>query len=151
MRSSCSCWRRALASSKRCLLDGRRLLGRDLLELPLQLADRGGGHPVADLDLGGSLVHHIDGLVRQEPIGDVATGQLGGSRDGLVGDVDFVMVFVALADALEDLDRFLDGRFAHLHGLETPLQGRVALNVFAVFVQCGRADDLQARRAPGRA
>ena len=53
------------------------------------------------------------------------------------------MLLVHLANAFEDLDRFLLGRFIHHDGLETAFQCRISLNMFAVFVQGSGADHLQ--------
>ena len=53
------------------------------------------------------------------------------------------MLLVALADALEDLDRLLDGRLFDQHRLEAALQRGVPLDVLAIFVERRRADGLQ--------
>ena len=54
------------------------------------------------------------------------------------------MVFlVALLDALENLDRLFDARLLNDDRLEAALEGGVALDVLAVFVERRRADALQ--------
>ena len=53
------------------------------------------------------------------------------------------MFLVALADALEDLDRLFDRRLFDQDGLEPALQRSVALDVLAVLVQRRGADRLQ--------
>ncbi len=88
-------------------------------------------------------VDHVDGLVGQEAVRDVALGQLGGRRQREVRDRNLVVVLVFLAEALEDLDRLVDGRWFHDHGLEPTLERAVLLDVLAVLVQRGRADALQ--------
>ena len=55
---------------------------------------------------------------------------------------------VAIAQAVENGKGFLGGGLAHHHGLEAPLQGRVLLDVLAVFLQGGGADALHL--APGQ-
>jgi hypothetical protein len=57
------------------------------------------------------------------------------------------MLFVACADALEDFHGFFDRRFVDHDGLEAPLEGRVLLDVLAVFVERRRAHALEL--APG--
>ena len=89
------------------------------------------------------LVDQVDRLVGQEAVGDVAVGELGGGGQRVVGDVDAVVLLVALAQPLEDLDRVLDRGLVDLDLGEAPLQRRVALEVFAVLVERRRADRLQ--------
>ncbi len=67
---------------------------------------------------------------------------MGGGVNGVVGDDEFVVVFVARLEAVQDADRFFDGRLVHGDRLEAPFEGGVALDVFAVFVEGGGADDL---------
>ena len=54
-----------------------------------------------------------------------------------------VVVLVALAQALEDLERVGDRRRLHLDLLEAALERGVALEVLAVLVERGRADRLE--------
>ncbi len=54
-----------------------------------------------------------------------------------------VVLLVRRADAFEDFDGLIHRRLVHLHGLEAPLERRVGFDVFAIFVQRGRADHLQ--------
>ena len=65
-------------------------------------------------------------------------------------DLQLVVLFVALADAVEDQDRLLDARLVDLDRLEAALQRGVALDVLAVLVQRGRADRLQLAAGEGR-
>src|ERR1700757_1400434 len=101
----------------------RLLLGPPgLLDLVLELAvDRRRGHRL-DPHPGCGLVDEVDRLIRQEPVGDVAVGQVGRRLQRLVGDVDLVVLLVAIAEALQDLDRLLRGRLIDRDLLEAPLQ-----------------------------
>ena len=54
-----------------------------------------------------------------------------------------MVLLVALAQPLEDLDRLLGGGLVDADLLEAPLQGRVTLEVLAVLVEGGGADGLQ--------
>ena len=87
------------------LLDRRFLVGpqpRDLLvEL---LGARRGGH-AADAQAAAGFVDEVDRLVREEPVGHVAVGQVGRGDERLVGDAHGVVRLVAVAQALQDVDR----------------------------------------------
>ena len=61
----------------------------------------------------------------------------------LVGDLDLVVLLVAVAQALEDLHGLLGRRLVDADLLEAPLQRGVALEVLAVLVERRRADRLQ--------
>ena len=97
------------------------------------------------------LVDQVDRLVRQEPVGDVAVGQLGRGDQRLVGEPDLVVGLVAVAQPAQDRDGVLDGRLGHQDRLEAAGQRGVRLDVPAVLVQRGRADHPQLRRGPGPA
>ncbi len=60
------------------------------------------------------------------------------------------MDLVALLKAAEDGHGVLDRGLLGEHGLETPLQGGVLLDVLAVFVQGRRADDVELAPGEGR-
>ena len=98
----------------------------------------------------GGLVHQIDGLVRQEAIGDVAGRKPRGRAQRLIADGNLMMCLVGLADALEDVNRLFDGRLFHQHGLEAALQRGVPLDVLAILIQRGGADTLQLTARQGR-
>ncbi len=126
-------------------LHAHQLLGLGLGELEDRDA-RPHRDDVGDL----RLVDEVDGLVGQLAVGDVAIGQLGGCFQRLVGDLDLVVLLVAVAQALEELHRLLGGRLVHADLLEAPLQGGVALQVLAVLVERRGADGLQLAAGQGR-
>ena len=64
-------------------------------------------------------------------------------------NLGLVMLLVFGAQALENQDGFLDRRRLDLDGLETAFQRGVLLDVFAVFVERGRADALHLAAAQG--
>ncbi len=124
-------------------LDRGLLFAPRLFDFLLEVAvDRRRAHRLDPHPRGG-LVDQVDRLVGQEAVGDVAVGQLGGGLQRVVGDVDLVVLLVALAQPLEDLDRVLDRGLVDLDLGEAALQRRVALEVFAVLVERRRADRLQ--------
>ena len=68
--------------------------------------------------------------------------QLCGPLQRLVRDGQAMVLLVAALDVPQNLQRLLDGRLFHEHGLEAALQRRVPLHVLAVVVHGGRAHDL---------
>ena len=92
---------------------------------------------------GRRLVDEVDGLVGQEPVGDVALAQRRGRHERRVGDADAVVDLVALAEAAEDRDRLLDGRLVDDDRLEASLEGGVLLDVLAVLIERRRADGVK--------
>ena len=131
-------------------LDGRLLLLADLVDLLLELAvGRRRGHGL-DPHARRRLVDEVDGLVRQEAVGDVAVGEVRRGGERLVGDRDAVVGLVAVAEAAQDLLGLLLAGLVHVDLLEAPLERRVALEVLAVLVERGRADGLQLAAREGR-
>ena len=88
-------------------------------------------------------VDEVDRLVREVTVGDVAVGEVRRGHERLVGDRDPVVLLVAVAQTLQDLDGVRDGRLLDLDGLEAPLERGVLLEVLAVLVERGRADGLE--------
>ena len=124
-------------------LDRGLLLAARLLDLLLELpVDGRGGHRL-DAHARGGLVDEVDRLVGQLAVGDVAVGELRRGLERLVGDLDLVVLLVAVAQALEDLHGLLRRRLVDADLLEAALQGAVALEVLAVLVERRRADGLQ--------
>ena len=115
------------------------MLDVELLDAPLHLVDLDGHGVDLDAQPAGRLVHEVDGLVGQEPVGDVAVRQDGRGDQRRVLDADAVVHLVALLEPPQDGDGVFHRRLADQHGLEAPLQSRVLLHVLAVFVERGRA------------
>jgi hypothetical protein len=119
------------------------LLPAQAFQLLLELAPVPGGRLGAQPDPGAGLVDEVDRLVRQEPVGDVAVGQLRRRDQRLVGEADLMVGLVPVTQAAQDLDRVGDRGLGHQDGLEPPLERGVLLDVLAVFVDRGGADDVQ--------
>ena len=66
----------------------------------------------------------------------------GGDERGVL-NANAVMNFIAFFEAAQNRDGRLDARLLDKNGLEAALQGRVFLDVLAVFVERGRADAAQ--------
>ena len=112
-------------------------------------APQGVGHFPLHPQLGRPLVHEVNGLVRQEAVGEVAPGQLHRRLKGPVGDDNAVVGLIPGADALQDLQGLLRGGLPHPHRLEPPLQGGVLLNILAVLLQGGGTHHLDFPPAQG--
>ena len=100
------------------------------------------------VQIGAGLVDEVDGLIGQEPVGDIPLGQGHRLAQDALGDLHAVEVFVIMGDALEDLQCVLHIGLRHRHRLEATLQGRILLDKFTILVEGGGADDLYL--APGQ-
>ena len=96
------------------------------------------------------LVDQVDRFVRHKSVRNIAGRQMGGRVESLVGDDQLVVLFVAGTHPPQDLDRLFDRRLVDQDRLEAPFERSIALDMFAVFVQCRSADHLQFAPAEGR-
>ena len=122
--------------------DGLVLLGADLAQLIVQIAQFLGQRHVADAHARAGLVDHVDGLVRKEAVLDVTVRHLHGCLERLVGEVHLMMRLVAIAQAAQDADGLLLVGLADGDGLEAALERGVLLQMLAVLVDGRCADDL---------
>ena len=83
-------------------------LDLELLDAPLDLVDLDRHRVDLDPQPGAGLVDQVDGLVRQEPVGDVPVGEHGRRHQRRVLDPHPVVDLVPLLQAAEDGDRVLD-------------------------------------------
>ena len=125
------------------LLLERLPLDLELLDAAVDLVDLDRRGLDLHLQPRGGLVDQVDRLVGQEAVGDVALRQRRGGDDRRVGDVDAVVVLVALLEAAQDRDRVGHVGLADEDGLEAALERGVLLDVLAVLVEGGRADRAQ--------
>ena len=108
----------------------------DLVELDRHRVDL---HP----QLRCRFIHQVDGLVRQEAVGDVAVREHRRGDERGVLDPHLVMDLVALAQPAEDADGVFHARFGHHDRLEPAFQGGVLFDVLPVLVERGRADGMK--------
>ena len=102
------------------------------------------GHGVLlGAQLGAGLIDQVDGLVRQEPVGDIPMGKGCGGNDGGIRDFHAVEVLVPLFQATQDGDGILHRRLVDHDRLEPTFQSRILLNILPVLVQGGCADAVQ--------
>ncbi len=89
------------------------------------------------------LIDQVDGLVWQEPVGDIAVRQ-GRRRDNRgIGDPHAMVDFVLLLQPAQDRDRVLNRRLGHGNRLEPAGKGRVLLDILAIFVEGRGTDTMQ--------
>ena len=123
--------------------DGRFLLAFETSDLLLELPCLGVWSLGTQPNSRTRLVDHIDRLVGHEPVGDVAVGQFRCGDERFLRVAHLVMFFVDVGEALENLDRVVHRRLGDHHRLEATFEGRILLDVLAVFVDRGRADGVQ--------
>jgi len=99
----------------------------------------GRGRMQADSDASTGRVDQADGLVWQLPRRDVAVGQAHRRFQRRIEDVHLMMVLHGFGNAAQHQERAGFIRFVHLHGLETPGQRRVFLDVLLVLGKGRRA------------
>ena len=121
----------------------RLALDFQMQNAPLDFVDFDGQRIELHAQAGGGFVDQVDGLVRKKPVGDVAVRKRGGRENRGVLDAHAVVQFVALLQAAQNRDRVFDGRLGDQDGLEAALERGILLDVFAIFVERGRADRAQ--------
>ncbi len=121
----------------------RLALDLQLNDAPVQFVERLGLGIDFHADQRSRLIDQIDGLVGQLPIRDVAMRQRRRRHDGRIRDFHAMMHFVALFQAAQDRDGVFHRRLIDHHLLEAPLERRVFLDVFAIFIERGGADAVQ--------
>ena len=96
-------------------------------------------HPQA----AGGLVDPVDRLIGQKPVGDIAVRQRRRRHKRRVGNPHAVVQLVFLFDAAQNRDGVFNRGFLHHHRLKPTRQSCVFFDIFAVFIQRGRADAMQ--------
>ena len=128
---------------------GGALFGH-LAQLFFQRAHFFGQHHVANAHARARLVNHVNGLVGQETILDVALGQRHRRLQRFVGEVHVMMRLVAVAQAFHNANGLFRGRFGNRKRLEATRQGTVLLKVLAEFFKRGSANNLNLATAQRR-
>ena len=91
----------------------------------------------------GGFIHQVDCLVGQKTVRDVAMREHRGGHQRGILDPHAMVHLILFAQAAQNGDGVLDTRFIDLHRLKTAFERGVLLDVFAIFVQRGRADTMQ--------
>src|SRR3990170_4892468 len=119
--SACSSrsWSRSAAARSKFWSRTAVSLSVYVLELILERRDLGRRHLRREPRPRPGLVDHVDRLVREEAVGDVALRELRRRVERLVRDDHPMVLLVTLAQALQDVDRLPDTRRLHDYRLET--------------------------------
>ena len=88
------------------------------------------------------LIQQVDGLIRQETIGDIALRQHHTLMGNLRRNGDTVELSIGLGQTLHNLACLGDGGFCNSDRLEAALQGGILFNIFPIFRKCRSADNL---------
>ena len=98
----------------------------------------------------GSLVHQVDGFVRQEPVIDIPGREFHRSLQCFIGDVQAVVLLILPPQAFQNIQCSLLAGLAYGDRLETALQRSILFDVLAVFVQSCGANHLDLAAAESR-
>ena len=79
-------------------------------------------------------IDHVNRLVGQFAVVDIARGQFDGGFDGFIGVADVVMLFEIGFQPHQNFDRILDSGFNHIDFLEPARQGAVLFKMLAEFL-----------------
>ena len=125
------------------LLLERHLLDLHLHDAAAQIVERRRHGVDLRADHGAGLIDEVNGLIRQETVGDIAVGERGRRDQRVVVDAHAVEDLIALFQAAEDGDGVLHRRLIDLNGLEAALKRGVLFDILAVLVKRGRTDAVQ--------
>ena len=130
----------ALLGGRICFLPEGLPLYLELADPALHLVDLGRHAFNLHPETGGGLIDEIDGLVRQEAVGDVPMAQNRGRDQGRVLDPDAVMHLVLLLEAPEDRNALFYCRLTDDDRLKPSFQSRILLDPLPILVQRGGTD-----------
>ena len=128
---------------------GGALFGH-LAQLFFQRAHFFGQHHVANAHARARFVNHVNGLVRQETILNVALGQRHRRLQRFIGEVHVMVRLVAVTQAFHNANGLFRGRFGNRKRLEATRQGAIFLEVLAELFKRGGANNLDFATAQRR-
>ena len=88
------------------------------------------------------LVQQVDGLIGQVAVGDIPFTQGDGGAEHIGGHLHMVVLLVVVLDAVHHGQRIGDTGLLDPDGLEAAFQRLILLDILAVLVEGGGADDL---------
>ncbi len=103
-----------------------------------------------DAQMASSLVHHINRLVGQKALGNIAVGQPCRGDQRVIGNADTMMQLVFFLQAAQHENSVLDRRLINKDRLKTPRQGGILFHILPVFIQRCRPDTAQLAARKGR-
>ena len=99
---------------------------------------------------GSRFIHQVDGLIRQETVGNVTVAQFHCRDDGFVFDTHLMVVLVTLLQSTQDGDRAGRIRFVYHNCLETTFQCLILFEILLVFIEGSGTDAPQFTTGQGR-
>ena len=100
------------------------------------------------LNHGAGFIHQVNGLIRQETVGNIPVGQGGCAHQSRVCYLHSMEYLIALLKSPQYGDSILHRGFIHHHRLESSFQRSVLLYILAVLIECGGADTV--KLSPGQ-
>ena len=94
-------------------------------------------------DHGTGFIHQVDGLIGQEPVGDIPMGQHCRGNERLILDLDAMEYFIAFLQTTQNGDGILHSGLIHHDRLEPTFQSGILFDVLTVLVEGGGADAVQ--------
>ena len=95
------------------------------------------------LNHGAGFIHKVNGLIRQETVGNIPVGQGGSAHQSRVCYLHSMEHLIALLKPPQYGYGILHRGFIHHHRLESSLQRRVLLYILAVLIEGGGADTVE--------
>jgi hypothetical protein len=108
-----------------------------------EILDVFGHDDVLQVHAGTHLVEHVNGLVGQETVGDVAVAEFYAGYNSLVAVCNIVELLVLGLDVAQDVHRFILCRRIYHNLLETAVERAVLLDILAVLVERGSTNALE--------
>ena len=121
-----------------------------LQDLPIQRIELFGLAVDGHAQPGGRLIHQVNRLVGQKPVGNVAVRQGCSRHQCRIRDTDPVVQLVFFLDAAQDRHGVFLRGLLHHHGLEPSGKGGILFHVLAVFIQRRGANAVQLPPRQGR-
>ena len=116
------------------------LLNFELHDLPVRRIEVSWFAISFDPQMASRLIHHINGLVRQKPLINIAMRQFCRRYQRFVSDPHAVVHFIFFLQTAQDENTFLNRRLINKYWLKAPRKRRILFNIFAIFIKCGRTD-----------
>ncbi len=103
---------------------------------------------ILEVHIGAGLIDQVDGLIRQEPVGDIPLRQQNCLPCNFGRDRNPMELFIIAGNSPENIHSLFNGRLAYRNRLEPALQCRILFDVLAILVKGSRAQHLNL--APGQ-
>src|SRR5258708_4951140 len=125
------------------LFEQRLALDFELHDAALDFINFHGERIDLHAEAGGRFVNQVDGLVRQEAVGDVTVRKGCGRKNGGVFDAHAMVHLITLLQSAQDRDGIFDRGLFDQNRLKAALQGGIFLDIFLVFIERRGANGAQ--------